>query len=279
MSLSGISNLASIKSHMVKLAIALGAGFMLAACSTSTPYDGLVTHSIPTKGPHFGDADPQEFGYRTPQTYPIHGIDMSKWQSEVDWREVRNSRIKFAFIKATEGGDHLDRLFATHWNNAAKVRMPRGAYHFYYFCTSPEDQARWFIRNVPKDPNALPPVLDVEWNHHSPSCKRRPDAVTLQAEMRTFLRIIERHYGKKPLIYTTVDFYKDAHLSTFKDYPLWLRSVADHPKNVYGPHPWLFWQYTGTGKVPGIEGNTDINVFAGSQETWAKWVRENTKRR
>ena len=127
----------------------------------------------------------------------------------------------------------------------------------------------------PKAAQPLPPILDIEWNHKSPSCKRRPDAKTIQSEMRRFLRIIERHYGQKPLIYTTVDFYKDGALAHFKDYPFWLRSVADHPKNVYGPKPWLFWQYTGTGKVPGIKGKTDINVFAGSTKSWANWVKAN----
>ena len=87
--------------------------------------------------------------------------------------------------------------------------MPRGAYHFYYFCRTAEDQARWFIRHVPRDRSALPPVLDMEWNPQSPTCKLRPDAATVRSEMKTFLTMVERHYGKKPIIYTSVDFFDD----------------------------------------------------------------------
>lgn len=261
--------------YVAKLAPLLGAAWLLAACTASSPTDALITYSVPSQGPKFEDFDPQEFGYRRPESYPIHGIDMSRWQTDVDWQTLRNSNIRFAFIKATEGGDHTDKLFQQHWNNASRARIPRAAYHFYYFCTSPEVQARWFIRNVPKSRTALPPILDIEWNHQSKTCKRKPDAETIQSEMRRFLRIIERHYGQKPLIYTTVDFYKDGALNQFKGYPFWLRSVADHPKNVYGQQSWLFWQYTGTGKVPGIKGKTDINVFAGSRKTWANWVQSN----
>jgi len=90
--------------------------------------------------------------------------------------------------------------------------------------------------------------------------------------MRRFLRIVEHHYGKRPLIYTTVDFYKDNQLSLMQDYELWLRSVAGHPGEVYPGQRWSFWQYTGTGQIPGIRGNTDINVFSGSPARWRQWV-------
>ena len=66
--------------------------------------------------------------------------------------------------------------------------------------------------------------------------------------------MVERHYGKKPIIYTSVDFFDDNDLSTFRGYPYWLRSVAGHPSDRYGGHPFTFWQYTGTGVVPGVDG-------------------------
>ena len=95
--------------------------------------------------------------------------------------------------------------------------------------------------------------------------------------MRTFLRMVKQYYGKTPLIYTTVDFYKDNHLGLIRDHEFWLRSVADHPASVYPGQRWSFWQYTGTGQIPGIEGHTDINVFAGSPSTWRQWVEARTQ--
>ncbi len=224
-------------------------------------------------GPRFDDSNPHEWAARKPWHYPIHGTDISKYQREIDWNAVKRANISFVFIKATEGGDRVDDNFAMNWQRAKNVGMPRGAYHFYYFCRPAKDQARWFIANVPKDKSALPPVLDMEWNDKSPTCKLRPDPETVRREMKVFLDIVERHYNKRPVIYTTVDFFDENNLRLFKAYPFWLRSVAGHPDEKYSAHPFTFWQYTGTGVIPGIEGNVDINVFAGNREQWAKWIK------
>lgn len=232
---------------------------------------------VAVENPRFGDNDPVEWSGRTPWRYPVHGIDVAKYQGDIDWRTAKRGGVAFAFIKATEGGDHLDEKFMQNWAGAGQAGIPRGAYHFYYFCRPAIEQARWFIRNVPNDPKSLPPVLDMEWNSKSKTCKHRPDARTVQSEMKRFLSIVGRHYGKRPIIYTTVDFYKDNQLSTLNGYEYWLRSVAGHPSEVYPNQRWSFWQYTGTGRIPGIDGNTDINVFAGSPATWRKWVEAHTQ--
>lgn len=228
--------------------------------------------------PRFKDRDPHDWTGKTPWGYPVHGTDVSKYQSAVDWPTVRGNRISFTFIKATEGGDRVDDRFAENWATARAAGVPRGAYHFYYFCRSAKEQAHWFIRHVPKDPDALPPVLDMEWNAASPTCKLRPNAAVVRSEMRTFMDIVERHYGKRPIIYTTVDFFDGNDLRQFVGYPFWLRSVAGHPDEKYGTHPWTFWQYTGTGSIPGMRGDADINVFAGSETAWKQWLVRNKVR-
>ncbi|WP_245256556.1 glycoside hydrolase family 25 protein [Bartonella tamiae] len=227
---------------------------------------------VTVNAPRFNDRKPHEWGNKNPWQYPVHGTDVSKYQGAIDWASVAKSGISFAFIKATEGGDRVDEYFVRNWNGTKQVGLPRGAYHFYYYCRSAQDQAKWFIKNVPKDNSALPPVLDMEWNHLSPTCKIRPPAATIRSEMRVFLSMIEKHYGKKPIIYTTVDFFDRNDLDQIKGYNFWLRSVAGHPEEKYGPHPWTFWQYTGTGTIPGITGDVDINVFTGSRNDWKKFV-------
>lgn len=151
--------------------------------------------------------------------------------------------------------------------------MPRGAYHFYYFCTSAAKQARWFIKNVPRSKSSLPPVLDMEWNHTSPSCKRKPSPKVVAREMRIFLTKVERHYGKRPIIYTTPDFYDDNLKGRFLKYPMWLRTVKEHPRRRYPGRKWVFWQYTGTGRAPGFDTNVDINVFNGQGKIWQNWKK------
>ena len=98
---------------------------------------------------------------------------MSRWQGDIDWSRLRREGANFAYIKATDGGDHLDPMFMKNWQGAEQAGIKRGAYHFFYWCRYASEQADWFIRNVPRSEGALPPVIDVEWNHQS-SCKRRP---------------------------------------------------------------------------------------------------------
>jgi lysozyme len=241
----------------------------LASCSTAD-YDLVETASI---APRFHDEDPQDFGPKTPHHHPIHGIDVSKWNGDIDWFQVRQSGVSFVFMKATEGKDSLDNKFEQNWRGAAAAGLPFAPYHFYYFCSTADEQADWFIRNVPKQAMKLPPVLDVEWNGASKTCKYRPSKLTAVYELQKFLDRLEAHYGKRPIIYTAVDFHRDILVGEFKNYHFWLRSTAKHPMHVYEDRRWAFWQYTSTGRIPGISGDTDINVFAGSQKNWKNWVR------
>ncbi|MET0358760.1 MAG: GH25 family lysozyme, partial [Pararhizobium sp.] len=117
---------------------------LLSAC-TSTDYDLVQTASIP---PRFHDKDPQDFGDRTPQHHSIHGIDVSKWQGDIDWAAVKQSGVSFAFIKATEGKDVVDTRFEEYWPKARAAGIAYAPYHFYYFCSTAAEQADWFIRNV-----------------------------------------------------------------------------------------------------------------------------------
>ncbi len=246
--------------------------FLLTGC-TSVSYDFL---DVTAPGPRFGDRDPHQWKSRTPWSYPVHGTDVAKYQNSVDWRKLRSQGVAFAFLKATEGGDRVDERFDENWSAARRVGIPRGAYHFYYFCRPAIEQAAWYIRHVPKERSALPPVLDMEWNPASPSCKLRPDPETVRAEMKVFLDAVEKYYGKRPIIYTTIDFFEDNDLSRFRNYPFWLRSVAGHPDEKYSGLPWTFWQYTGTGILPGIDGDADINTFNGGVAAWRKWLKDNT---
>jgi lysozyme len=226
--------------------------------------------------PRFSDAHPVVWPGRTPGHYPVHGIDLSRWQEEVDWPTARAHGVNFAFIKATEGGDHADPGFARHWRDSAAAGVPRGAYHFYYFCRSAAEQAAWYIANVPKERGMLPPVLDVEWNGHSRTCTYRPDPAKVRAEMTTFLNIVGRHYGLRPIVYTTVDFYHDNELWLLDGTQPWLRAVTRHPSEAYPGEPWTFWQYSGTGLIPGIKGEVDLNAFAGSPADWSAWLARNS---
>lgn len=247
------------------LAGLLGLALLSAGC-TSASIDG-------------GSLGLSGFAGTSPQHYPVHGIDISKYQGDVDWDAARKGGVAFAWLKATEGGDRVDGAFAANWRGAGAAGIPHGAYHFFYHCRSGLEQARWFIANVPKDPDALPPVLDVEWTPDSPTCTKRPARDDLVEEMTDFLDAVEAHYGVRPLIYAPIDVHRDRLVGTFPRHEFWLRAVKDHPDNVYTGRPFRFWQWTATGTVPGVKGEVDRNCFSGSRADWAKWLKAHRPRR
>lgn len=219
----------------------------------------------------FRDAKPINFGRFTPHRLSVHGVDVSRWQGDVDWKKLRSQGANFAWIKATDGGDHLDPMFRKNWREAKQAGLKRGAYHFFYWCRTAGEQADWFIRNVPREAGALPPVIDVEWNGQS-SCKTRPSRARVLEKMQVFMDKLEQHYGQRPIIYTAPDFYADNLKGAFPDYPFWLRAVAQHPSKVYPGRDWLFWQYSGSGLSHGVKGKIDLNAFHGTESQWRRWI-------
>ncbi len=237
-------------------ALLIGSLAALSACSVA-----------PDRYPMKGDAKPHP-GVERAKTLPHHGIDVSKWQRQIDWAAVKAAGTRFAFIKATEGGDHADERFLDNWYGADRAGIPRGAYHFVFWCRPAVDQAEWFRRTVPVDPNALPPVLDVEWNGHSRLCPKKIPREEALAMIRHMLDAMEAHTGKRPIIYTDITFHQDVLEGELEDYPFWIRSVAAEPHERYNNRKWTFWQYTTTGRVPGIVGDVDRNAFYGSDRDW-----------
>lgn len=218
----------------------------------------------------FKDNDPVNFGPRGPSSFPVHGIDAARFQGRMNWRQVKRQGIQFAWLKATEGGDLLDPEFNGNWRAARRAGVALGAYHFYYFCTDPDTQAKWFIKNVPRLRGGMPPVLDLEWNPFSPTCTLRPPAAEVRRVANRFIKIVERHYQTKVVVYTTPDFWERNDVARLKR-DFWLRSTANHVEKRYGTRGWRFWQYTATGVLDGVEKEIDLNCFNGSQAQFNQW--------
>jgi lysozyme len=239
------------------------AGLALSGCGS----DSAITRDYT----HVGTIAPpkSQFSATYPHDFPVHGIDVSKYQGDIDWQSVRASGIEFAYIKATEGADRTDVKFAQNWTGAQAAGLKRGAYHFAYWCRTPEEEMANFTATVPRDPDALPPVLDVEATPTSGTCKKTLYRDATIAQMRRMLEIMERTYGKRPVIYTTVDFYHSIlHPIELEEYPIWVRSTKYSPHVRYGSRKWHFWQYQSDARIPGIRGNVDRNAFAGDRRQW-----------
>lgn len=197
-----------------------------------------------------------------PEGYEIHGIDISHYQGDINWDKLRNAMIegcplRFIMIKSTEGASKLDSKFKENFKQARENGYIRGAYHFWSNKSSARDQAYYFLDKVKLEDGDLPPVLDVE---HKPQEQSVED---FQRDILTWLHIVEDKYHVKPIIYTYYKF-KEKYLSApvFDDYPYWIAHYYVDKVEYKGP--WKFWQHTDAGKLPGIKGYVDFNIYNGS---------------
>ena len=198
-----------------------------------------------------------------PEGYEIHGIDISHHQGRINWDELKDNGqidhcpIRFVMIKATEGATRTDENFRENFYQARENGFTRGAYHFYSVHTPAEEQAYHFINTVKLENGDLPPVLDVE---HKP--KNQSDEDFKYSVLR-WLHLVENHYQVKPIIYTYFKF-KTRYLSdpVFDQYPYWIAHYYVDSLEYQGP--WKFWQHTDVGRLPGIKGNVDFNIYNGS---------------
>lgn len=201
------------------------------------------------------------------KTYPVRGIDVSHHQGAIDWAEVAHDPVDFVYIKATEGGDWVDTRFQQNWQESGKAGIRRGAYHFFTLTTPGATQAQHFIATVPKETVALPPVVDLEFPGNSRS---RPDVETFRRELADFLQRLREHYGTEPVFYTTYDFY-NYYLREITMDRLWIPDWFFRPRRFAGfpADRWTFWQFSERGKVRGIRGSVDQNVFVGDRDHFA----------
>ena len=200
------------------------------------------------------------YGVCMPHGYQVHGIDISHYQGDINWKMLEQTRqgqfpISFVFMKATEGGDYADDKFVANFDSARAHGFIRGAYHFYNPKTDANKQADFFIQSVKLEPGDLPPVLDIE--------KKGKDMKKLQQDLKVWLRKVESHYGVKPIIYASYKF-KTRYLndSVFNSYPYWIAHYYVDSVRYQGD--WKFWQHTDVGTLPGIDEKVDLNVFNSS---------------
>ncbi len=191
--------------------------------------------------------------------YPVHGIDVSHHQGPIDWQRVARSGITFAFLKATEGGTHVDQNFEDNFEGARAAGIAVGAYHFFTFCKSGAEQAANFIAATPHNGGTLPPVVDIEFGGN---CAARPTAEAFGAELDAFLSAVEQGFGQQAIIYMAGDAV-GTYGSVVPDRQRWVRSIIWPP---FGQN-WLIWQYHNAGHVDGIDGDVDLNVLEGDRQT------------
>ena len=199
--------------------------------------------------------NPELSGYKT------KGVDVSSYQGDIDWAVLSSQGIDFAYIKATEGSSTVDRCFEANWQGASKTDLRIGAYHFFSFESSGENQAKLFCGTVKALPDMLPPVIDVEFygSFHT------ADDINVEAvkkELRSMIDILTEQYGVKPVIYVSSATYDTIVKDDFTDCGIWYRSVYSKiPSGI----KWTIWQYSNRHVLKGYNGSEryiDMNVIS-----------------
>lgn len=187
--------------------------------------------------------------------WPRQGIDVSHHQGAIDWAALPAQGVDFAYIKASEGGDHRDSRFTENWAGARHAGIARGAYHFFTLCRPGAEQAANFLAALPDDPQMLPPALDLEFLGN---CRDRPRIDDVIGEVMAFIRPVEAKLGKPVTLYLTAEFDRAYGISARIPRPLWLRSIVFEPG--WGSRPWAIWQVSNFRMLRGVSGRVDWNV-------------------
>jgi lysozyme len=188
-------------------------------------------------------------------SYPVQGIDVSHDNGEISWPMVADDGVSFAYIKATEGADLHDTRFAENWAGAAKAGVRRGAWHFFTLCRLASDQATNFVANVPRDRDALPAAITLQF---AGNCAERPARDVVLKEIASFIRTAEGHTGKPIILHLSDDFEDYYHVSESINRSLWLNARLFPP--TYGARPWTMWLSSGIQRVHGMSGAVNWNV-------------------
>lgn len=187
------------------------------------------------------------------------GIDVSYYQGDITWQRVRRAGVQFAFIRAYDGTDVFDVKFVANWSGAKQAGLLRGAYQFFRPELSALDQADALVRVLQTyGAGELPPVLDVETTGGL-------SLADVGARARVWIDRVRSKLGVEPIVYTNYGMWRWRPATELGTQPLWLAHYTTECPSIPGPWVrWAFWQYTDAGRVPGIAGAVDLDVFDGS---------------
>lgn len=196
--------------------------------------------------------------YPSRTLYPVRGIDVSHHQGRIRWAELDTGLVRFAIVKATEGGDYRDRGFRENVRQARARGLAVGAYHFYRLCTPPRLQAENFLSALAGADLQLPPTVDLEYGGN---CADAPSREASLRDLREFLDTLRSRTGARPILYSTNEFYRDFLAGNFEDCSLWIRDLFRAPELPDG-RPWTLWQYANAARLPGIDTPVDLDAMS-----------------
>ncbi|WP_223690341.1 cell wall-binding repeat-containing protein [Leifsonia poae] len=201
----------------------------------------------------------------------LPGLDVSGWQTNVNWAQVAANGAKFAYVKATESTDYTSSQFSQQYDGSYNAGLIRGAYHFAH----PNDssgaaQATYFVQHGggwSNDGRTLPPLLDIEYGTDGTGTCWGMSQGAMVSWISSFTSTMLSLTGRYPAIYTTTDWWTTCtgNSAAFTNDPLFIARYPSSTTNSPGTLPagwanWTMWQWADAGVFPG-----DQDVFNGTQ--------------
>lgn len=185
----------------------------------------------------------------------LQGIDVSHYQGRIDWQKVaRSGEVSYVYVKATEGATLVDETYRQNLLNARRAGLYVGVYHFYRPTVTPQLQLLNFTQNVNLLDMDLIPIIDIEHRGRAP-------LETFRAQLRQFLNAVEQHYGVRPILYTSRDFYNKYLAGPFTNYMYMIARYHTDIPVLCDNAAFVLWQYSATGRLPGISHHVDRSCF------------------
>lgn len=187
----------------------------------------------------------------------LRGIDVSKWQGDIDWKKVSMSGIDFAMIRSSFGNMHTDEKLAANVAGCEKYGIPYGFYHYSYADSVAEakKEARFFLSVIKNYSPEYPLVLDIENDHFKSMSRKQVTNIII-----AFAKELE-NAGYYVSIYSFAKFFNDyVDMSKIENYDIWIACWGDEERlNSFYDGPYGMWQYSATGSVNGIDGEVDLD--------------------
>lgn len=201
--------------------------------------------------------------YIDPAKYPVRGIDVSAHNGMMNLDAAAAEGIEFIFIKASEGATFRDANFRINYDKARHAGMKIGAYHYFRFDVGGVAQAKNFLQAIGKRPLELGVAVDVEQSNNASGV----DSLKIADRLRAMVDYLNLS-GYRVTFYSNREGYYEYLRNVVPGACLWICSFNSTPINA----EWTFWQYYHKGKVMGIRGSVDLNVFCGSRKEWQNYL-------
>lgn len=185
------------------------------------------------------------------------GIDVSGWQGNINYAEVKNSGIEIVYMKSSEGTSFVDPYFNQNYTNAKANRLKVGFYHYLIARSNEEaiEEARFFVSVISgKEPDCR---LAMDFESFGNLSVEEINQIGI-----TFVRTVENLSGKEVIIYSNTNDARNVFSGELTNYPLWVAQYEVEQPTPNGKwSTWAGWQYTDAGEVAGIRGHVDRNKF------------------